>query len=558
GAASLVLAATITSAATAASAMIDSETYQPPATVVAESSRAMAIIRQRQNTTTTTSPDAAAAKPMTEAQIKASYKPSHYATGMANNEVPAGIIPVSELPDDTTLGDVALKAKELNPDLDTKDFIKGAKVVNPGLIPGKDALSQPIAKKDGEVLVLAGLSTPSVEEIAKDLEPIKKAAVPNPEVFGNPENSIQSLAKAILINPNITFNDDSGDGRVKKSIEDLAQYGKTFLYDLDHESQHNIEVSPRLLQLWLYLASAKDLKIEISSLTTGKHAKDSSHYTGLGGDVSPQNLKRDAEGRILTEDPENIAKFQVLYATIYAVKDIFALDESIYKHVPDGTSLLKHGQPVNANYYGEDTMDAHGNHIHNSTSERSPLITNDEYDPTQPFSVNFDITQPSGLTANQINAYLAKYAPAMTGLGEQFVEIEQTYHVNAWFAIRHACDESTCGTSQVARAHHNLFGRNAYDNREMATALTTNNYAGSVMEYGRFLNYYYLTVPHGQPVESEKLPGWSHLDFPGMYYGGNTTISGIFVHYSTAGQREAVSIAKMMNQYWAEISSLPK
>lgn len=159
--------------------------------------------------------------------------------------------------------------------------------------------------------------------------------------------------------------------------------------------------------------------------------------------------------------------------------------------------------------------------------------------PKGPYSIETNPLSKSGVTAQQIDAFLAERAPMMAGLGAAFKQIEKQYGINAIYAVAHAANESAWGTSQIARAKNNLFGRNAYDSSPMDSALSTNSYTESVLEYGAFLKNAYLTEP-GQPG----VPG--QKEAPGVYFRG-FTLKGVFDLYSTAQGHDQI-IADLMNE----------
>ncbi len=164
----------------------------------------------------------------------------------------------------------------------------------------------------------------------------------------------------------------------------------------------------------------------------------------------------------------------------------------------------------------------------------------DEHEnPRPPYTVDTNPLSKSGVSAEQIDAFLAEHAPAMAGLGKAFKQIEDQYGINAVYAVAHAGNESSWGTSNIARAKNNLFGRNAYDTSPMSSALTNNSYEASVLEYGAFLKNAYLTEP-GQPG----VPG--QPDKPGVYFRG-FSLRGVFDLYST-GLNHDQTIARGMNE----------
>ncbi len=77
------------------------------------------------------------------------------------------------------------------------------------------------------------------------------------------------------------------------------------------------------------------------------------------------------------------------------------------------------------------------------------------------FSVDTDLTKPSGETAAKLNSFLS--GSALAGLGAGFMNAEHTYHVSARYFVAHAILESAWGTSAIAHDKHNLFGYGADD-----------------------------------------------------------------------------------------------
>lgn len=75
--------------------------------------------------------------------------------------------------------------------------------------------------------------------------------------------------------------------------------------------------------------------------------------------------------------------------------------------------------------------------------------------------VEFDLTQPSGLTVEIANKLLE--GTLLKGLGKFFIEAEKKYGVNAYYLIAHAALESGWGTSPLAKNKNNIFGFTAYD-----------------------------------------------------------------------------------------------
>ncbi len=77
------------------------------------------------------------------------------------------------------------------------------------------------------------------------------------------------------------------------------------------------------------------------------------------------------------------------------------------------------------------------------------------------FTVDTDLTKPSGETAAKLDSFLS--GSALAGLGASFMNAETTYHVSARYLVAHAILESAWGTSAIAHDKHNLFGYGADD-----------------------------------------------------------------------------------------------
>jgi beta-N-acetylglucosaminidase len=77
------------------------------------------------------------------------------------------------------------------------------------------------------------------------------------------------------------------------------------------------------------------------------------------------------------------------------------------------------------------------------------------------FTIDTDLTKPSGETAAKLDAFLS--GSALAGLGTGFMNAEHTYHVSARYFVAHAILESAWGTSAIAQDKHNLFGYGADD-----------------------------------------------------------------------------------------------
>jgi len=79
----------------------------------------------------------------------------------------------------------------------------------------------------------------------------------------------------------------------------------------------------------------------------------------------------------------------------------------------------------------------------------------------------------SNLTAAQINAFLAQNAVSssvMQGMGQVFIQAQDTYGVNAEYLVAHAIIESAWGTSYFAQYRNNMYGYEAYTSDPNAAA----------------------------------------------------------------------------------------
>jgi len=127
------------------------------------------------------------------------------------------------------------------------------------------------------------------------------------------------------------------------------------------------------------------------------------------------------------------------------------------------------------------------------------------------FTVDTDLTQPSGESAARINGFLQ--GTALAGLGDSFMRAEQSYHVSARYFVAHAILESAWGRSAIAQNKHNLFGFNANDANPYQDASTFPSFDACIQYVANFVAVNYLT------------PG-------GRYYHG-PTLRGMNVDYAT-------------------------
>jgi len=136
--------------------------------------------------------------------------------------------------------------------------------------------------------------------------------------------------------------------------------------------------------------------------------------------------------------------------------------------------------------------------------------------PGSTFTVDTDLTQPSGETAANIDGFLQ--STAMAGLGASFMKAEQTYHVSARYFVAHAILESAWGTSAIAQDKHNLFGFNADDRNPYQDASTFPSFDACIQYVARFIatnylspsgRYYHGPTLRGMNVDYASDPNWA-------------------------------------------------
>ncbi|HEX6540003.1 MAG TPA: glucosaminidase domain-containing protein [Candidatus Dormibacteraeota bacterium] len=120
------------------------------------------------------------------------------------------------------------------------------------------------------------------------------------------------------------------------------------------------------------------------------------------------------------------------------------------------------------------------------------------------FTVDTDLTQPSGENAQTLDNFLQ--GTAMAGLGPSFMQAEQAYHVSARYFVAHAILESDWGTSAIAQDKHNLFGFNADDANPYRDASTFASFPACIQYVGQFIAVNYLS-PNGRYYHGPTLRG---------------------------------------------------
>lgn len=150
--------------------------------------------------------------------------------------------------------------------------------------------------------------------------------------------------------------------------------------------------------------------------------------------------------------------------------------------------------------------------------------------PKPPFTIDTDISKPSGLTEAQLRKALQETAPALADEADDFMRLETVYGESALFGAAHARVESANGTSYFAQDRNNIFGFDAVDsNPDNADGYP--NKGASIDAYGELIRDMYLNPD-------------------GKYFNGPTP-HGIFVMYSSSHDDEANTVVQIMNEMYA-------
>jgi beta-N-acetylglucosaminidase len=132
------------------------------------------------------------------------------------------------------------------------------------------------------------------------------------------------------------------------------------------------------------------------------------------------------------------------------------------------------------------------------------------------FTIDTNLTLPSGETAASLNAFLN--GSPLAGLGASFMQAETTYHVSARYFVAHAILESAWGASWIAVNKHNLFGFGADDANPNGDAMTFPSFDACIQYVAQFIEGNYLTVGgqfyhgptlRGMNVDYASDPNWA-------------------------------------------------
>ncbi|MGA7172387.1 MAG: glucosaminidase domain-containing protein [Candidatus Dormiibacterota bacterium] len=143
-----------------------------------------------------------------------------------------------------------------------------------------------------------------------------------------------------------------------------------------------------------------------------------------------------------------------------------------------------------------------------------------------PFTVNTNLTLPSGITLGQIQEFLQG---PLEGDASYFLQAEQIDHVSAIYLVSDAILETGDGTSQLYLQKHNLFGFGAYDADPFADGQSFSSDQDCISFVSWFVSVYYLTPPGSQVPSYGGQPGTVAT---GQFYNGATP-AGMNVDYAS-------------------------
>ncbi|HDR7671509.1 S-layer protein / peptidoglycan endo-beta-N-acetylglucosaminidase [Bacillus cereus] len=128
---------------------------------------------------------------------------------------------------------------------------------------------------------------------------------------------------------------------------------------------------------------------------------------------------------------------------------------------------------------------------------------------------DLNLTVASKITAQEIDSFIAKYHSdsPLVGHGQDFINAQNQYGVNAHYLAAHAILESGYGKSEIAYQKHNLFGLRAYD--------------GDPFKYAKYLPAYGDSIAYNANYVRER-----YLEESGMHYNG-PTLAGMNVKYAS-------------------------
>lgn len=207
-------------------------------------------------------------------------------------------------------------------------------------------------------------------------------------------------------------------------------------------------------------------------------------------DVAAQTLAADRDTRAqLTVVQQQLATEQALVAV--QTEQVQAADIAAHAAVNQAQGALAHAQQVLSAAQAELAAERARGTIFNPVG--GPV-----------FTVDTDLTQPSGENASTLNGFLK--GTALANLGDSFMHAEQSFHVSARYFVAHAILESAWGTSAIARDKHNLFGFNADDANPYQDATTFPSFDACIQYVAQFIAQNYLS-PTGRFYHGPTLRG---------------------------------------------------
>lgn len=207
-------------------------------------------------------------------------------------------------------------------------------------------------------------------------------------------------------------------------------------------------------------------------------------------DVAAQTLAADRDTRAqLTVVQQQLATEQALVAV--QTEQVQAADIAAHAAVNQAQGALAHAQQVLSAAQAELAAERARGTIFNPVG--GPV-----------FTVDTDLTQPSGENASTVNGFLK--GTALANLGDSFMHAEQSFHVSARYFVAHAILESAWGTSAIARDKHNLFGFNADDANPYQDATTFPSFDACIQYVAQFIAQNYLS-PTGRFYHGPTLRG---------------------------------------------------
>ncbi|MHB8325293.1 MAG: glucosaminidase domain-containing protein [Candidatus Dormibacteria bacterium] len=144
-----------------------------------------------------------------------------------------------------------------------------------------------------------------------------------------------------------------------------------------------------------------------------------------------------------------------------------------------------------------------------------------------PFTVSTNLTQPSGITLNQIQEFLQ--GTPLEADAAYFLQAQATTHVSAIYLVSDAVLETGFGTSQLYTVKHNLFGFQAYDVNPFGDGATFPSDQACIGFVSWYVSVYYLTPP-GSQVPNQGSQGGEVAT--GQFYNGPTA-TGMNVDYAS-------------------------